>query len=202
MRRNNDYIEADADQLDRLGPRDRPRLRAATTLTTTLLGLVVVVAGCGGGAKAPNVAGAGPPGSLAQLESYSKCMRSHGISDFPDPTPNPGGPGGGINLNGGPGSDLDPNNPRFNAANQSCQPLLAGGSKAPAASAGKIAAEVKLAHCMRSHGLPSFPDPNGQGAFDRSKIDENSPAFQSASKACQSLAQAAGPIPVVGDNSG
>jgi hypothetical protein len=195
MSGNNDYIEADADQLDRLGPRHWPRLRRTTTLMTTLLGLVVVAAGCGGGAKTPGGAVAGSSGSLVQFESYAKCMRSHGISDFPDPTTSPGG-GVGINLNGGPGSDLDPNNPRFNAANQSCQSLLPGGSQTPAASAGKLAAEVKWARCMRSHGMPSFPDPNAQGAFDHSKIDESSPAFQAASKACQSLARAIGPIPV------
>ncbi len=49
---------------------------------------------------------------------------------------------------------------------------------------------------MRSHGLPSFPDPNAQGAFDRNKFNENAPAFQTASKACQSLMKAVGPVPV------
>ena len=45
-------------------------------------------------------------------------------------------------------------------------------------------------------GLPSFPDPNRQGAFDRNKFDESTPAFQSASNACQSLKQAVGPVAV------
>jgi hypothetical protein len=55
---------------------------------------------------------------------------------------------------------------------------------------------------MRTHGLPSFPDPNGQGAFDRSKFNETTPAFDSASKACQSLRQAFGAVPVYGGSGG
>ena len=173
-------------------------------MTAALLGLVVMAAGCGG-AKSPGVAGGGggtagggsSSGGLAKFEAYSRCMRSHGISDFPDPTTSPGG-GVGLSLNGGPGTDLNPSNPRFNAANQTCHSLEPGGSTTPEQTAQKIAAEVKWAQCMRSHGLPSFPDPNGQGAFDRSKFDESTPAFQSASTACQSLKQAIGPIPVYG----
>jgi hypothetical protein len=52
-------------------------------------------------------------------------MRSHGISDFPDPTTSPGG-GVGIQIHGGPGSDLGRNNPRFRAANQTCRSLQPG----------------------------------------------------------------------------
>ncbi len=49
---------------------------------------------------------------------------------------------------------------------------------------------------MRSHGLPSFTDPNAQGAFDRNNFNENASAFQTASKACQSPMTAVGPVPV------
>jgi hypothetical protein len=196
MRGNHDYIETDADQLDRLSPRHRPRLGQTTTVPTALLALVVLAAGCGGGAKTPGGAAAGSSGVAAKFEAFAKCMRSHGISDFPDPTSGPDG-GVGIILNGGRGSDLDPNNPRFKAAQQGCQSLAPAAHPTRAQSATKIAAEVKWAHCMRSHGIPSFPDPNGQGAFDSSKFNENTPAFQSASKACQSLINAAGAVPVV-----
>jgi hypothetical protein len=181
------------------GPRHRPRLGRTAPVTAALVGLALMVAGCGG-SNAPGSAGGGgaggsSSGTLARFEAYARCMRSHGISDFPDPTTSPGG-GVAIQLNGGPGSDLNKRNPRFKAANQVCRSLEPGGSGVPQQSAQKIAAEVKWARCMRSHGLPSFPDPNGQGAFDRSKFDESTPAFQSASKACQSLMNAVGPIPV------
>jgi hypothetical protein len=50
-----------------------------------------------------------------QLLALSACMRAHGIKDFPDPS------GGGLQLRGGPGSDLDPSNPTFQKAQQACQ---------------------------------------------------------------------------------
>ena len=127
-----------------------------------------------------------PDRTKAQFVAYAHCMRSHGVSDFPDPTTPPGG-GVAFSIHGGPGSDLNRNNPTFKAANQACRTLLPGGQQAPTQSSPKIAAEVRWARCLRSHGVPSFPDPNGQGAFDSSKFDPTSPAFQTASKACMSL---------------
>jgi len=50
-----------------------------------------------------------------QMLAYSACMRAHGIKDFPDPS------NGGIQLRVSPGSDLDPNNPTFQKAQQACQ---------------------------------------------------------------------------------
>jgi hypothetical protein len=182
--------------------RSLPVRRAAATIAA-LLGLAVLAAGCGGsnGPGVPSVgsnkanhapASASSGGVMAQFLGYSRCMRSHGIHDFPDPSS--AGGGVGIELHGGPGSDLNRDNPTFMAAEQACRALQPGGGQAPTPSAQKIAAEVKWARCMRSHGLPSFPDPNGQGAFDRNKFDENAPAFQTASNACASLRT--GPLPV------
>jgi hypothetical protein len=184
--------------------RSLPLRRTAATIAA-LLGLAVLAAGCGG-SNGPGVPGGGSGksthhaagsassgGVMAQFLAYSQCMRSHGIHDFPDPS---SAGGVGIELHGGPGSDLNRNNPTFKAAEQACRTLEPGGMQAPTVSAQKIAAEASWARCMRSHGLPSFPDPNGQGAFDRNKFDESSPAFQTASNACKSLKATAGPIPV------
>ncbi len=60
------------------------------------------------------------------------------------------------------------------------------------------------AACMRSHGVPNFPDPNGKGAFEYtpgSGIDPSSPKFQAASKACASLIPQAGSGPPGGAGS-
>jgi hypothetical protein len=59
---------------------------------------------------------------LAQALKFSECMRSHGITDFPDPQT--GGGGISISLKGSPGSDLSPGNPRFAAASKACQSLM------------------------------------------------------------------------------
>ena len=160
---------------------------------TALIGLAVLAAGCGG---SHNPGGAVSGASqMAKDVAYARCMRSHGVSDFPDPTT---GPGGGITfqINGRPGSDLDRNNPTFQAADGACRSLLPAGEQAPPLSARKIAVEVKWAHCMRLHGLPNFPDPNAEGAFDSSRFNDSSPAFQSANAACKSV-QPTGPMSAV-----
>ncbi len=47
---------------------------------------------------------------------------------------------------------------------------------------------VKLSACMRTHGEPSFPDPNAQGVVQfGSGIDPHSPIFSSALSACRDL---------------
>jgi hypothetical protein len=58
--------------------------------------------------------------AVAQALKYSQCMRSHGIADFPDPQVSGGGDRISIRL-GGKGSDLNPQDPQFQAAQQACQ---------------------------------------------------------------------------------
>jgi hypothetical protein len=61
---------------------------------------------------------------------------------------------------------------------------------APAAKAGPL---LKLAQCMRAHGVPNFPDPPSTGGLIiPNSINTGSPAFQSAQRACASLGAPAG----------
>jgi hypothetical protein len=56
------------------------------------------------------------------------------------------------------------------------------------ASPGSNTQAVKFSECMRSHGEPNFPDPAANGSFTLpSGMNAESPQFQSAEKACQSL---------------
>jgi hypothetical protein len=150
-----------------------------------LLGLAVLAAGCGS-SSGVGISSSGSHTARARFLAYARCMRGHGVSDYPDPTTPPGG-GVAFSLNAGPGSDLTSEDPTFAAANQACRTLLPGGQQPPAVSAKTISAEVRWARCLRSHGIPSFPDPNSHGAFDSSKFDDTSPTFQTASKACNSV---------------
>lgn len=67
------------------------------------------------------------PAQRAQVKAanlkYAQCMRAHGIADFPDPNAE-----GAISLHAHPGSDLDPNNPTFQAAQTACKALRPGGA--------------------------------------------------------------------------
>jgi hypothetical protein len=110
-------------------------------------------------------------------------MRSHGLSDFPDPT---------IGSNGLPNwSDVDNQAPAYKAADQVCKHDLPDiGPHTSAEKATANAAALKYANCMRSNGVPNFHDPSGQGAIQVNSstgIDESSPAFQKAETACKSL---------------
>jgi hypothetical protein len=173
-------------------PGQRPR-PVMWTAMGPLIALAAFAAACGGsnGASGSTISSS----RMAQAVAYARCMRSHGVPDFPDPTPAPGG-GIAFQIDGGLGSDLNHNSPRFNAADGACESLLPGEGQAKPPSAQKIAGEVKWALCMRSHGLPGFPDPNPQGGFDSSRFNDRSPSFQTASKACQAL-EPTGPISAV-----
>ena len=183
--------ERDGEQLPQptRGPgrrRSLPLKRAAATVVASL-GLAALAAGCGGGGHSP-ASSASLSMLLALFVAYSRCMRSHGVSNYPDPTTS-----GGIGIN--LPHSFNTNSPAYLAASQACKALAPVGHPTTG-SPDKIAAEVKVARCMRSHGDPSFPDPNSQGGFDRSKFDESSPAFKTARNACKSLIAAMGPIPV------
>lgn len=57
----------------------------------------------------------------AKLLSYAKCMRSHGITNFPDPVRHADGGYGFVYTD-----QLDQSSPAYLAANQACRSLLPG----------------------------------------------------------------------------
>ena len=129
-------------------------------LVAGLAGLAVSAAGCGG-SKAPSVANLGPttapnttPASYRQArDKWAACVRAHGVPNFPDPKAD-----GSVNLAG-----VDINSPQFRASHEACQSLEV--ASPPAVVQQQVKQELAVARCMRSHGVPSFPDPNSQGRF-------------------------------------
>jgi hypothetical protein len=173
-------------------------------------GLLAVALACGalvlaacGGSSGPQVAGSGSapktaasssPGSGANLLEYANCMRSHGLPDFPDPDSS-----GGFPMP----QNIDPNSPQYQAAANACKAYQGPGLNLTPAREEQIETHaLEFAQCMRSHGVPNYPDPvikfsNGgvsesQDAGPRSGIDPNSPTFQAAQKSCQSLEKVGG----------
>ncbi|HTD49951.1 MAG TPA: hypothetical protein VK771_05090 [Acidimicrobiia bacterium] len=55
-----------------------------------------------------------PKPDPAKLEKFARCMRAHGVGDFPDPS------GGGLSIRVHPGGDLNPNSPTFQNASKLC----------------------------------------------------------------------------------
>lgn len=86
--------------------------------------------------------------------AYARCVRSHGVPDFPDP--NSAG-----QFNKTTVQQLSAGNAQYQTATQTCAHLL------PNSGGGPTAAELRqewtgmasFARCMRSHGVPNWPDP-------------------------------------------
>ncbi|MGN6870366.1 MAG: hypothetical protein ACTHMY_18405 [Solirubrobacteraceae bacterium] len=152
----------------------------------------VLLAACGSvGQPSGTVTGSanGASGDKTRDFEFAQCMRSHGVTNFPDPTT-----GGGIDLP----PNLNPESPVFRSARQACKQFLPSKAAPAATSAADRAAALTLARCMRSHGVPSFPDPafspprNAQQILVvrsmvfaiPNSVDPKSPAFRQAARAC------------------
>jgi hypothetical protein len=185
--------------------RRRSRLARPAVLTLALAGvaaLSLLASACGGSpgpgvAKAPNSSSSssGSTGGSGKGDpaAYSACMRSHGVPNFPDPDSQ-----GRIKITSGVDRNghktgVDTNSPQFKKAQQACQKLQPNGGKPSAQQQAKEQqAMLKFSQCMRSHGVPKFPDPKftpGGGSLMSIGKDVNpdSPQFKAAQKACQKL---------------
>jgi hypothetical protein len=150
----------------------------------TILGIVVLAA-C---SSSTTSASADNSTSMAYQKAlaYAQCIRAHGIPDYPDPNSQ-----GQFIISNGGSAPPSVSAAVANAAAQACQKLLppsmAQGppSNAPA---GSNTQALKFSVCMRSHGEPNFPDPAANGSFSLPPgMNAESPQFQNAAKACQSL---------------
>ncbi len=133
------------------------------------------------------------------MVAYSQCMRSHGVPEFPEPTE------GHLLIHSsshnGHVTGVNPKSSQFQAAQKVCGRLLPnGGAPSPAEQAKAQEGALKFSQCMRTHGVPNFPDPTFSGGGVRLQlkaagaggIDPESPQFRAAQKACQSIAPGPG----------
>jgi hypothetical protein len=157
---------------------------------TTACGVHVSIGSAGSASAAPTESY-----TYAQELALAQCMRGHGLPTFPDPDPSEG-------FNGGVLSTFDTS--LGQAAYGACRHLLAGGG--PSVSqlqqesqqvqqkeAEMLPELLKFSQCMRSHGVPGYPDPTltGQGIsgnLQGAAINPDSPIVQAAVSACQHLA--------------
>lgn len=165
---------------------DGLRRRPSISLVSGAIVIGALIAGCGAGSSA----GSAPRSTLtqtrAQFVGYAACMRSHGVSDYPDPLVSASGNQVSVHIT--PGS-ANPNSPAFRSADRTCHRMLPNGGVQGgpgSSSAAQQAQDVVFADCMRSHGVPGFPDPGRDGVFTLpSAISEQAPAFLRAMDACQ-----------------
>jgi hypothetical protein len=123
----------------------------------TVLGLGA--AACG--SNSPTRGSGSAQGPPTAAYAFARCMRSHGVSGFPDPIVKTTATSASV-------SQVAPASlaasPHFKSANRACAHLEAA-SQGSGTHSGGPAKSVLLAfaRCLRAHGITGFPDPSGQG---------------------------------------
>jgi hypothetical protein len=124
---------------------------------------VVLLAGCGGASHTAGGGGSTQGSSnrqaLVALRELARCVRAHGLPGFPDPV---------VQSDGHPVfPDGAPRVPQ--ATQQACRTVAArippDYTATTAVSSSDFQKLLQLAHCIRAHGIPDWPDPNPLGEF-------------------------------------
>jgi hypothetical protein len=154
----------------------------------------LTVAACGSSGT-PSGSSSTTGGLANQGLAFARCMRSHGVTNFPDPS------NGRISFSGPTSS------PAFESAQTACAHLMpqkvasSSGNESPQQLARDHAKLLRWANCMRRHGYPSLPDPKigtphpepgfgtvlGQGGAYLpipTSIDAHSQAFLQTARTC------------------
>jgi hypothetical protein len=179
----------------RLRPGRSANARTAAAIVATAV-LALLAAACGGtrgsqvaqlgstttqsdSSSSPQAASGQQNGAIA----FSQCMRSNGVPKFPDPAS--GGAIPKVAL-----QQLGVSSSQFQAAQSACRHLLPNGGSGPSpAQVQQVKVQsLEFSRCVRSHGVPNFPDPASDGRIPDPAtvgINQGSPKFESANQACR-----------------
>jgi hypothetical protein len=143
---------------------------------------MLLAAACTGSSPGP---AASPSRLYEQSLTYSRCMRSHGVLDFPILKQGPGG--SLVHPVSPPAGMLTA--PGYDAAFRACLKLavIGGGSRARYEA---VALQgLRQAECMRTHGIIRYPSPGTLDGihvpdFTAIGLDPHTLQFQAAAKAC------------------
>jgi len=162
-------------------------MRVAAVITV-MAAAAALTAACGGGPSSTGSGGspaAGGPANSSSAIAYSRCVRSHGVPDFPDPDSSGQIPAEAKRALRAVSES------RARAATYACRNLNPAGQASPTLTAQEQQDYLKAAACMRSHGVADFPDPSFSGGGVRflipSGIDPSSPQVTQARHTCQRL---------------
>lgn len=155
-----------------------PIARTAPAIIATAA-LALLLAACGGSPSSPRSGSSSSTGESTHQSAvaFSRCMRSHGVSQYPDPDSSG-------NLPKTRAQQLGVSSSQLNAAETACRHLLPSGSLnfsseqqcyqagdcPPALVRQMLTVGQKAARCMRNRGVPNWPDPTvdsqGRPFFD------------------------------------
>ena len=179
----------------------RPRRAGVLAVTA---GIVLLAAACGGGSSSrsggssstgtsSSTAGSSNTGGSTpgqQDLAFAQCMRSDGVTDFPDPGSNGQFPTISAQME---------DSPHFAAGFNACKHLLPAGGVSKAQQDGPQL--LKFAQCMHAHGVPTYPEsPSGPAnpysvlepntavnSLKVAGVNPNSPVVQAAVQTCERL---------------
>jgi hypothetical protein len=162
----------------------------------TLIALVALISGCGSSAPAETGTGGAnnPAANAPKAVKFAECMRSHGVSTFPDPDAS-----GKLTIDAvANGSSLDTSTPAFTQALSGCKDLEPAGFMGSKRSSQQQDAALRFAQCIREHGVKDFPDPTPNGPLvDTDRIPSAAEpggmgSLRAAMQKCRDAAAAAG----------
>jgi hypothetical protein len=147
--------------------RARPPVARTAAAIIAAAALALLAAACGsspssaGSGGSSNAGGSAKPSTAggsanARLVVFSRCMRSHGVPNFPDPQ------AGASNAKFPSAQQLQVSSSQLSTAENACQRLLPVGVDdqfSPAEVPLLLRGMLPFSRCMRSHGVPNFPDP-------------------------------------------
>jgi hypothetical protein len=169
--------------------------RRLPTLASVVL-LALAGAACSGPSSSTTPAATLPGGAanVSQGVKFSQCMRSNGVSNFPDPDAS-----GQLTIDAvANGSGIDTNSAAFQQALRACKTLEPAGFTGSTRSAQQQEAALKFAQCVRDNGVPDFPDPTSNGPLIDTNLIPSAEtpggrsALQVAMHKCSSFSAAAG----------
>ena len=175
----------------RAGPRPPwPRRARAAAVITLIAAAALLTAACSGSPSSTGSGGSPTAGGSANSSSavaYSRCVRAHGVPNFPDPDSN-----GQIPKEAVVPALREVGDSRAKAATNACANLNPAGQESPTLTAREQQDYLRAAACMRSHGITNFPDPTFPGGHVNlpqipSSIDISSTQFAQARQTCEKL---------------
>ena len=179
------------------GPRPpRSRGTRVAVVITAAAGLALLAA-CSSSPSStdPGSPAAGGSATSSTALAWVQCVRSHGVPDFPGLTSS------GYIPKIASGQQVGVSDSQFNAAQTACQNLWPYQAPTQAQQQRELTDDLKFAQCMRSRGLPDFPDPivsDGRVEFVlsvRDGLDPRSPQILAKAHECQYVLPAGTGLP-------
>jgi hypothetical protein len=149
-----------------------------------VLAMAALISACGSNAPASTGSGSGgnTTAVVEKAVKFAECMRSNGVSDFPDPNAS-----GDFIYGIKAGSPLDPSTAVWQQAIGACRNLEPAGFMPKKLTTQQIEARLKFAQCMRRNGVKDFPDPANNGPLINVRGAGSIPGFNAAVQKCRAV---------------